>query len=146
VTDFFPTYSRWADLSEDEWQAMSYRSMNSLGFVGYQFGEALLIDLRYYQDDLLYGNGAATNSWNGTWTGKNGAHSLEDFMTGAAQERAIQEAFGYNLQVIETGLGYQGESLADNLGITRSSVATGQPVTVTLTLSGIMAAAHLHGV
>ncbi|WP_372572754.1 hypothetical protein [Ruegeria jejuensis] len=145
VTDFFPTHSRWGDLSDDEWQAMSYRSMNSLGFVGYQFGEALLIDLGYYQDDLFYGNGAATNTWDGTWTGKNGVHSLEDFMTGAAQEHAIQEAFGYNLQVIETGLGYQGESLDDYIGSTRSYVDAGQPVTVTLTLSGIMAAAHLRG-
>ncbi len=145
VTDFFPGYSSWSDLSDDEWDTMSYRSMNSLGFVGYQFGEALLIDLGYYTDDVYYGNGAATNTWDGTWTGKNGVNSLADFTTEAAQERAIQEAFGYNLQVIETGLGYQGESLEDYLGTTRTYMENGQEVTVTLTLTGIMAAAHLRG-
>ncbi|WP_208978663.1 hypothetical protein [Pseudovibrio denitrificans] len=59
VQDFFPEYDSWGDLNDDQWSAMSYRSMNSLGFVGYQFGEALLIDLGYYDDDVFYGNGAA---------------------------------------------------------------------------------------
>ncbi|WP_171095559.1 MULTISPECIES: hypothetical protein [unclassified Ruegeria] len=145
VTDFYPSYSSWSDLTAEEWDAMSYRSMNSLGFVGYQFGEALLIDLGYYTDDVYYGNGAASNTWDGNWTGKNGVNSLEDFMTEAAQERAIQEAFGYNLQVIETGLGYQGESLDDYIGTTRTYIDNGQEVTVTLTMTGIMAAAHLRG-
>ncbi len=145
VEDFFPGNSSWSDLTSEEWDTMSYRSMNSLGFVGYQFGEALLIDLGYYSDDFYYGNGAASNTWDGEWTGKNGVNSLEDFTTKAAQERAIQEAFGYNLQVIETGLGYQGESLDDYLGSTRTYVENGQEVTVTLSLTGIMAAAHLRG-
>ncbi|CAD0186985.1 hypothetical protein RUESEDTHA_03896 [Ruegeria sp. THAF57] len=145
VTDFYPNYSNWSDLSSDEWDAMSYRSMNSLGFVGYQFGEALLIDLGYYTDDVYYGNGAASNTWDGTWTGKNGVNSLADFTTAEAQERAIQEAFGYNLQVIETGLGYQGESLSDYLGTTRTYIENGQEISVILTLTGIMAAAHLRG-
>ncbi|CUK18059.1 hypothetical protein RUE5091_04195 [Ruegeria denitrificans] len=145
VTDFYPGYSSWSDLSSDEWDAMSYRSVNSLGFVGYQFGEPLLIDLGYYTDDVYYGNGAASNTWDGSWTGKNGVNSLEEFTTEAAQERAIQEAFGYNLQVIETGLGYQGESLSDYLGTTRTYIDNGQEVTVTLTMTGIMAAAHLRG-
>ncbi|MDA7966705.1 hypothetical protein [Ruegeria sp.] len=145
VTDFYPNYSNWSDLSSDEWDAMSYRSMNSLGFVGYQFGEALLIDLGYYTDDIYYGNGAASNTWDGTWTGKNGVNSLVEFTTAEAQEHAIQEAFGYNLQVIETGLGYQGESLSDYLGTTRTYMDNGQEVSVTLSLTGIMAAAHLRG-
>ncbi|MEX0349892.1 MAG: hypothetical protein AB3N15_10760 [Paracoccaceae bacterium] len=145
VTEFYPNYSSWSDLSGDEWDAMSYRSMNSLGFVGYQFGEALLIDLGYYTDDVFYGNGAASNTWDGTWTGKNGVDSLAEFTTAEAQERAIQEAFGYNLQVIETGLGYQGESLSDYIGTTRTYLENGQEVSVTLSLTGIMAAAHLRG-
>jgi len=124
---------------------MSYRYMNSLGFVGYQFGEALLIDLGYYEDDFYYGNGAPRNTWDGTWTGKNGVDSLEDFMTAAAQDQAIQVAFGYNLQVIETGLGNQGESLSDYLGTQRTFQSGGVETTVTLTLTGIMAAAHLRG-
>ncbi len=145
VAEFYPSYSSWSDLSSDEWDTMSYRSMNSLGFVGYQFGEALLIDLGYYTDDVYYGNGAASNTWDGSWTGKNGVNSLADFTTAEAQERAIQEAFGYNLQVIETGLGYQGESLSDYIGSTRTYTENGQEVSVTLSLTGIMAAAHLRG-
>ncbi len=145
VAEFYPSYSSWSDLSSDEWDTMSYRSMNSLGFVGYQFGEALLIDLGYYTDDVYYGNGAASNTWDGSWTGKNGVNSLAGFTTAEAQERAIQEAFGYNLQVIETGLGYQGESLSDYIGSTRTYTENGQEVSVTLSLTGIMAAAHLRG-
>ncbi|MEM6546646.1 MAG: 1,4-beta-glucanase [Pseudomonadota bacterium] len=145
VTSRFPQYSSWGDLTDAEWDAMSYRSMNSLGFVGYQFGEALLIDLGYYDDDVFYGNGAAANTWDGIWTGKNGVESLETFMTGAAQEIAIREAFGYNLQIIETGLAAQGTSLEALLGTTASYQQNGQTVEVELTLTGLMAAAHLRG-
>ena len=146
VTDFFPAYSSWGDLSDSEWETMAYRSTNSLGFVGFQFGEALLIDLGYYDDDLFYGNGAATNTWDGTWTGKNGVTSLDDFMTKEAQTVAIQEAFGYNLQIIENGLQNAGRSLDDFLGQTTSYTdGNGAPVTVELTLTGILAAAHLRG-
>ena len=145
VGDHYPQYYSWADLTDDEWDAMSYRSMNSLGFVGYQFGEALLIDLGYYDDDVFYGAGAASNTWDGTWTGKNGVNSLEEFMTAGAQDVAIQEAFGYNLKVIEDGLAATGQSLEDLLGTTASYQEGGQTVTVELTLTGIMAAAHLRG-
>ena len=145
VGEVFPGYSSWSQLSDEEWDAMSYRSMNTLGFVGYQFGEALLIDLGYYDDDVFYGAGAASNTWDGTWTGKNGVNSLEDFMTKEAQEVAIQEAFGFNLKIIQEGLSNQGESLGDYIGTTRSYVENGQTVEVPLTLTGIMAAAHLRG-
>ncbi|XWN29249.1 MAG: hypothetical protein ROR55_17270 [Devosia sp.] len=145
VTDFFPQYASWGDLTDAEWDAMSYQSMNSLGFVGYQFGEALLIDLGYYDDDFFYGNGAATNTWDGTWTGKNGATSLEAFMTAAVQDQAILDAFGYNLQVIESGLANAGQSLDDFIGATGSYVQNGLTVTVELSLTGILAAAHLSG-
>ena len=145
VDKYFPQYSSWSQLTDAEWEAMSYRSMNTLGFVGYQFGEALLIDLGYYDDDVFYGNGAASNTWDGTWTGKNGVTSLEDFMTKEAQEVAIREAFGFNLKIIQEGLANQGKSLADYIGTTRSYVEGGQNVEVPLTLTGIMAAAHLRG-
>ncbi len=138
------TWEAW-EAGEISWTDMQYRSMNSLGFVGYQFGEALLIDLGYYQDDVYYGNGAASNTWDGTWTGKNGATSLEAFMTAAVQEPAILDAFGYNLSVIETGLAQQGKSLDDFLGTNGSYTSGGQTVTVELTLTGILAAAHLRG-
>ncbi len=138
------TWEAW-ERGEIEWTDMQYRSMNSLGFVGYQFGEALLIDLGYYEDDVYYGNGAASNTWDGTWTAKNGAVSLEAFMTAEVQEPAILDAFGYNLTVIEDGLAQQGKSLADFLGTDAQYTSGGQTVTVELTLTGILAAAHLRG-
>ena len=145
IDEIFPEYSSWSELTDEQWDVMSYRSLNSLGFVGYQFGEALLIDLGYYDDDFYYGNGASSNTWDGTWTGKNGVNSLEDFMTAAAQDVAIQEAFGFNLETIETWLANAGASLDDYIGTTRSYVDNGVVVEVTLTLSGILAAAHLRG-
>ncbi len=145
VSKFYPQYNSWGQLSDAEWETMSYKSTNSLGFVGYQFGEALLIDLGYYDDNVFYGNGAAKNTWDGTWTGKNGVHSLDDFKTKAAQELAIQEAFGHNLKIIEKGLANAGQSLSDFVGTTRSYTSNGQTVTVELTLTGILAAAHLRG-
>ncbi len=145
VQSFYPQYTSWGQLSDSEWKAMSYTSTNALGFVGYQFGEALLIDLGYYDDDVFYGSGAATNTWDGTWTGKNGVDSLADFKTETAQEVAIREAFGFNLKIIDEGLSYQGESLEDYVGTTRTYQDGGATVNVTLTLTGIMAAAHLRG-
>jgi len=145
VQSIFPHYSSWSQLSDAEWETMSYRSTNILGFVGYQFGEALLIDLGYYDDDVFYGNGAALNTWDGTWTGKNGVTSLDQFKTKAAQEVAIQEAFGHNLKIIQDGLGNSGQSLDDFIGTTRTYIQNGQPVEVELSLTGIMAAAHLRG-
>lgn len=146
VTDFFPGYGSWGDLSDSEWEAMAYRSTNSLGFVGFQFGEALLIDLGYYDDDEFYGNGASTNTWDGTWTGKNGVNSLDGFMTKEAQTVAIQEAFGYNLEIIENGLQNAGQSLNDFIGQTTTYTdGTGATITIELTLTGILAAAHLRG-
>ena len=137
VEEFFPTYTSWSQLTDSEWETMAYRSMNSYGFVGYQFGEALLIDLGYYDDDFYYGNGAATNTWDGTWTGKNGVYSLEDFMTKAAQDVAIEEEFGHNLGIIEDGLSAAGKSLDDYIGTSIDGV--------TVTLTGILASAHLRG-
>jgi hypothetical protein len=137
VEDYFPNYASWSELSDAEWETMAYRSLNSFGFVGYQFGEALLIDLGYYDDDVYYGNGASTITWDGTWTGKNGVTSLEDFMTKDAQDVAIREAFGHNLGIIEDGLAAAGKSLDDYLGTTINSVG--------MSLTGVLASAHLRG-
>lgn len=146
VSEFYPEYSSWNDLNEAEWKTMAYQSTNSLGFVGFQFGEALLIDLGYYDDTVYYGAGAASNTWDGTWTGKNGIDSLAEFKTKGAQTVAIQEAFGFNLSIIEEGLSNSGQSLDDILGTTSTYTnSDGTTATVVLTLTGIMAAAHLRG-
>lgn len=145
VESYFPGYGSWGDLTDAEWETMAYRSLNAFGFVGFQFGEALLIDLGYYDDDLYYGNGASSNTWDGDWTGKNGVNSLEDFMTKEAQNVAIREAFGHNLGIIEDGLSAQGTSLEDFLDTTINDSTGGQTIPVTISLTGILAAAHLRG-
>jgi chitinase len=120
------------------WRDMQYTSVNSLGFVGYQFGEALLNDLGYYQ-------GNTGNLWTGHFTGKNGVDSFATLKTDI-QEAIILDAFGYNLNVIESGLEAKGTSLDALIGTQRTYVDTnGQSVTVTLSLTGILAAAHLRG-
>lgn len=128
------------------WRDLQYTSTNSLGFVGYQFGEALLVDLGYYRADTFYGNGASSNAWTGTFTGKGGIASLADLKSDR-QEGVILDAFGYNLKVIETGLAASGKSLDSLIGQTRSYLdpSTGQTVSVALSLTGILAAAHLRG-
>ena len=120
------------------WRDMQYTSVNALGFVGYQFGEPLLIDLGYY-------HGNTGNLWTGHFTGKNGVDSFATLKTDI-QESIILDAFGYNLNVIESGLAAKGTSLDALIGTQRTYADTnGQSVTVTLTLTGILAAAHLRG-
>ncbi len=120
------------------WRDMQYTSVNSLGFVGYQFGEPLLVDLGYYQ-------GNTGNLWTGQFTGKNGVDSFATLKTDI-QEAIILDAFGYNLDVIESGLEAKSTSLDALIGTQRTYVDTnGQSVTVTLSLTGILAAAHLRG-
>ncbi|MCC5669417.1 LysM peptidoglycan-binding domain-containing protein [Nostoc sp. CHAB 5784] len=117
-----------------------YNIENQLGFIGkYQFGEALLIDLGYYQANFYYGNGASRNEWQGTWTGKNGVNSKQDFLNNQnnVQETAIQEAFALNLNRINSQLGQNGLSVRQFIGQQRGGVV--------ITISGILAAAHLRG-
>jgi len=117
-----------------------YNIENQLGFIGkYQFGEALLIDLGYYQARVYYGNGASRNEWRGRWTGKNGINSKQDILNNKnnVQERAIREAFTLNLNRINNQLRQNGRSLRQYLGQRRGGVV--------ITTSGILAAAHLRG-
>lgn len=145
VSSFFPSYSSWSELSPAEWKAMACRSVNSLGFVGFRFGEALMIDLGYYDAEVYYGHGSAINRWDGTWTGKNGIHSLKGFMSATAQRRAICEAFGHYLRIMQSQLAASGSSLEAVLGRTVRYTRGEEVVQVELTLSGILAAAHLRG-
>jgi hypothetical protein len=123
-----------------------YKKENPLGFIGkYQFGEALLIDLGYYKADVYYNggqNGVDKNYWRGAWTGKNGANSKQDFMNNPQiQETAIREAFRQNVEIIKRSLSQQGKSLNNYLGSTKT--LNGQQIKITL--SGILAGAHLRG-
>ena len=120
---------------------LQYSSENFLGFVGYQFGEAILIDLGYYEFDATPG----VNDFAGTFSGKNGVNSLDDLKTNV-QETIILEEFQLNLQRIENGLANAGQSLDDFVGRTVTVTDTdGSQATVELTLTGILASAHLRG-
>lgn len=124
-----------------------YRVENSLGFMGkYQFGEPLLIDLGYYQATIYYMNGADRNNWFGSWTGKRGIRSKADFLnTPAVQEAAIREAFALNWTRLNGALAGSGRSVNDYLGRAMTFNDQGVSKTVTITLSGVMAGAHLRG-
>lgn len=114
---------------------------NQLGFIGkYQFGEALLKDLGYYDTPNPYiggGNGVTRNNWQGRWTGKNGINSKQDFLNNKndVQDKAIQEAFQYKWNLIKNQL--NGRSIKEFIGQQRGGVV--------ITTSGILAAAHLRG-
>lgn len=114
---------------------------NQLGFIGrYQFGEALLKDLGYYDTPNPYiggGNGVNKNYWRGQWRGKNGITSKQEFLNNKnnVQERAIQEAFQYKWGLIKGQL--NGRSPKEFVGQKRGGVV--------ITPSGILAAAHLRG-
>ncbi|MGK7935906.1 MAG: Calx-beta domain-containing protein, partial [Xenococcaceae cyanobacterium] len=127
-----------------------YRIQNTLGFTGkYQFGEALLIDLGYYQADTYYGNGAGTNLWQGTWTAKAqafGVNSIEDFRNSPEiQEAAIRDAFEFNWKIIDKVLGEAGKTVEDFIGQTLDFNDRGTQKTLTFTPFGILAGAHLRG-
>ena len=127
-----------------------YKIINTLGFMGkYQFGEALLIDLGYYKTPKPYiggGNGVDKNYWRGTWTGKKGINSKEQFLNSPrVQEFAIREAFALNLKRVNNALVNQGKSVNDYLGKTKTFNDNGVSKTITITLSGILAGAHLRG-
>ncbi|MEW6490957.1 MAG: LysM peptidoglycan-binding domain-containing protein [Cyanobacteriota bacterium] len=118
----------------------TYNNTNNLwGFIGkYQFGEALLIDLGYYQANSYYGQpGVDKNYWRGTWTGKHGVNSKEDFLNNKnnVQEIAIQEAMQYKWVLLKNQL--NGRSIEEFIGQERGGVL--------VTKSGILAAAHLRG-
>lgn len=127
-----------------------YRVENAYGFIGkYQFGEALLRDLGYYQGDPVYnggGNGVAKNFWKGTWTNKRGVGSKAAFQNApTVQEAAILEAFHLNWTRINDALAVEGRSVNDYLGRVMMFNDQGRDKTVTITLSGLLAGAHLSG-
>ncbi len=114
---------------------------NQLGFIGkYQFGEALLKDLGYYDIPNPYiggVNGIDKNYWRGTWRGKDAINSKQDFLNNKnnVQEKAIQEAFRYKWGLIKNQLNRR--SIKEFIGQRRGKVV--------ITTSGILAVAHLCG-
>ncbi|RUR80211.1 hypothetical protein ACF3DV_01040 [Chlorogloeopsis fritschii PCC 9212] len=124
-----------------------YQVENILGFIGkYQFGEPILIELGYYKTNIYYGHGAEKNYWQDKWTGKQGIDSKAKFLHSPdVQELAIREAFTLNWKLIDKTLKKQGKSLESYLGQAKTFNDGGKLKTITITLSGILAAAHLRG-
>ena len=103
-------------------------SVNKSGYAGlYQMGELALIDAGYYRRD-----GTEKNDWRGTWTGKNGVNSLQDFLANPATQTQAITTYHNVLwnQITARGLDNQ-------LGQTFNGVP--------ITQSGLIAAAHLIG-
>lgn len=125
---------------------LQYHVFNTLGFMGkYQFGEPLLIDLGYYVPAATgYYGTTATNEWQGSWTGKNGVHSKADFMSNV-QELAIREAFSMNVGIINDYLAQAGKTVDDFLGHEFTYTRLGATHVANVTMSGILASAHLQG-
>jgi len=116
-----------------------------LYFLGkYQFAEILLIRLGYYKAQVYFGNGANKNYWRGTWTGKNGINSKAEFINSPeVQEQAIREAFGVYWQDINYFMNKKGKSIESYLSQVKTFNDNGKPRKIKITLSGIIAAAHL---
>lgn len=102
---------------------------NRLGYVGlFQMGTLAMTDAGYYRS-----NGTGTNSWGGTFTGKNGVTSLATFMSNPdLQVKAITDYYGK----LQGYINYFG--LSQHIGRT----VNGAPIT----LSGLIAGAHLVGI
>lgn len=104
-------------------------SINGSGYVGlYQMGESAMIDAGYYRPD-----GTGRNDWRGTWTGKNGINSLNDFLNNSTVQTQAITTYHDMLWHQITGR---------HLDTTLGSTFNGIPVTQ----SGLIAAAHLIGV
>lgn len=72
--------------------------INKFGYVGkYQFGEDALMDLGYFNHDgqKHEKDGKFFQDWDGTWTGKDGATSLQVFRNSEAiQDKAARPGCG----------------------------------------------------
>ena len=120
-------YQDFLDALGQKESSGDYKAVNRYGYLGkYQFGEAALIDAGFFKND-----GTSANDWSSKgWTGKMGIASKTAFLNSpAAQEAAIQALMDKQHTYIKDVLAYDGQTLNG----------------VTLTLSGMLAGAHLVG-
>lgn len=102
--------------------------VNEFGYIGqYQLGESALIDAGYYTPD-----DTNANDYRGSFTGKNGVNSLSDFLSDpAVQTQAVSDYQNVLWNQINS------RGLQNRIGQTYQGV--------TITESGLLAAAHLIG-
>jgi integrating conjugative element protein (TIGR03758 family) len=103
-------------------------AINPFGYIGlFQMGEAALQDAGYYQGDLT-----RKNDWSGAWTGRDGIGSLAEFF--ARPDAQVQAIVAYHntlvAQIKKSGLDH---AIGKTIG------------GVEITLSGLVAGAHLVG-
>lgn len=85
-------------------------------------------------------------NWLETWTGKRGINSKADFLNSPeVQELAIREAFALNWERLNSALAASQKSVNDYLNQVMTFNDRGEAKTVTITLSGLLAGAHLRG-
>lgn len=102
---------------------------NPFGYIGlFQMGEAALQDAGYYRGDMT-----RANDWIGSWTGAGSINSLGDFY--ARPDSQVQAIVAYHNRLVA-----QIRSLGLDLAV--GSTVGGVPVT----LSGLVAGAHLVGI
>lgn len=108
-----------------------YRKINTINFMGkYQMGEASLIDLGYYKPDGKDPDNLYQNKF---WTGKDGINSKEDFLNRPdVQEKAVRKFAEINWRTIQI----------NDLDLFVDRTVYG----VKITISGLLAGAHLKGV
>jgi integrating conjugative element protein (TIGR03758 family) len=102
---------------------------NPFGYIGlFQMGEAALQDAGYYRGDLT-----RANDWTGSWKGTGSISSLSDFF--ARPDSQVQAIVAYHNRLL---------AQIRSLGLDRTvgSTVGGVPVT----LSGLVAGAHLVGI
>lgn len=107
----------------------NYKAFNKFGYAGkYQMGEAALIDCGYYKKASRNYN----NDWRGTFTGKDGVYSINDFLNNPKAQENAQIIFKKRQWSYLKALG------ADKYA---GKIINGY----TITSSGLLAGAHLKG-
>lgn len=102
---------------------------NAYGYIGlFQMGEASLQDAGYYAGDVT-----RANDWSGAWTGLGGIHDLDDFY--GSPDVQVQAIVGYHNRIV---------AQISQLGLDRAIGSTVGGVDITL--SGLVAGAHLVGI
>ncbi|ROP59004.1 hypothetical protein EDF81_1787 [Enterobacter sp. BIGb0383] len=116
----------------------------------YVWTELSWADDQYEQEYLM--DGATTpiivtraNTWLGTFTGKHGVNSLEDLRTVDGQNFAIRDVMWHNVDTIYGLIDASTQSLSDVFKKSFPWSGGGESGTVDVTMSGILAAAHLSG-
>lgn len=107
----------------------NYKAFNKYGYAGkYQMGEAAMVDAGYYKKTSRIYN----NDWSGTFTGRDGVKSLQDFLNNPKAQENAQILFK------KKQWGYLKAVGADKYS---GQIINGYKITD----SGLLAGAHLKG-